>query len=63
MNKVVPPIPRLLCVVFSALAVAASPHCAAAAVLSIDSVTRLSSTSQANLSTGNADWAYWAPTT
>jgi hypothetical protein len=63
MNKVVPPARRLLCVVFSALVIAAIPHCAAAAVLSIDSVTRLSTTSQANLTNGNADWAYWAPTT
>jgi hypothetical protein len=44
------------------LVIAAIPHYASAAVLSLDSVTRLSTTSQANLSNGTTDWAYWAPT-
>jgi len=35
---------------------------ASAAVLSLDSITRVNSVSQTNLD-GNADWAYWAPTT
>jgi hypothetical protein len=63
MNKVVFPARRLLCLVFSALGFAAFPHCASAAVLALDSVTRVSSTSQTNLTNGNTDWAYWAPTT
>ncbi len=63
MNKVVPPARRLLCFIFSALVIAAIPQCASAAVLSLDSVTRVSTTSQTNLSNGATDWAYWAPTT
>jgi hypothetical protein len=45
------------------LALGTLAHTASAAVLSLDSVTRLSTTSQANLSNGITDWAYWAPTT
>jgi hypothetical protein len=43
--------------------VAATSHVTSAAVLSLDSITRVNSPSQADLTTGNADWAYWAPNT
>jgi hypothetical protein len=63
MNKVVPSVKRLLRFVFSAFVIATIPHCASAAVLYLDSDTRITTTSQTNLTTGNTDWAYWAPTT
>jgi len=49
--------------VVALLIVAAMSTFASAAVLSLDDITRVNTTSQANLTYGNADWAYWAPTT
>jgi len=43
--------------------VAAMSNAASAAVLSLDSITRVNSVTQANLTDGNTDWAYWAPNT
>jgi hypothetical protein len=43
------------------LVAAAVSSIASAAVLSLDGITRVSTTSQTNLTNGNADWAYWAP--
>jgi PEP-CTERM motif len=45
------------------LVAAAMSSIASAAVLSLDSITRINTTSQTNLTNGNADWAYWAPNT
>jgi hypothetical protein len=45
------------------LVAAAMSSMASAAVLSLDGITRVNTTSQTNLTNGNADWAYWAPNT
>ena len=49
--------------VLSLALIAAVSSPASAAVLALDGITRVNTTSQADLTTGNADWAYWAPTT
>jgi hypothetical protein len=48
---------------FALLVAVAMSTVASAAVLSLDGITRVNSISQTNLTDGNADWAYWAPTT
>jgi hypothetical protein len=45
------------------LTLVAATSTASAAVLSLDSITRVNSVTQANLTDGNVDWAYWAPNT
>jgi hypothetical protein len=52
----------LLCFVLTALVVAALSNAASAAVLVLDNITRVTAINQVDLTTGNADWAYWAPT-
>ena len=52
----------LLCFLVTALALTTFSSPASAAVLLLDSITRLTSTTQVDLTSGNTDWAYWAPT-